>query len=211
MLDSVKRLFGPAQVLLYLFLVSSPLPIMADAGSTTITPYIGYRDGGGFEEASSGSNLDIDEGDAVGLIVGWDVDGGQFEVSYGRQATELTAGNRVAREVLVDVDISNLLIAGKLVLNPESGAYVSALLGLTQIDIDADELDSEIRPALGFGGGIDRRINDKLGLRVGLRGIATFLDTDADDLCDSSSDCPIFIDNSTLVQWEVFTGLSLRF
>ena len=64
---------------------------------------------------------------------------------------------------------------------------------------------------VGFGGGIDYPIGDTLGFRLGLRGIVTFLDDNEDEFCDSPSNCPILIDDNALVQWEIFTGLSVRF
>jgi len=192
-------------------LFANPLSINADSGNFTITPYVGYRDGGDFKDAVSDTKLDIDESDTLGLIFGWEVKDGQLEISYSRQASELTGSSSASPDALVDVDVTNLLFAGKSILDPDIGSYISILVGLTEIDFDSDELDSDIRPAFGFGGGIDRPIGDNLGFRLGLRGIVTFLDNNEDEFCDSTSSCPIFIDDNALVQWEIFTGLSIRF
>lgn len=211
MFISIGKHVGVVQALAYVLLFANPLSINADSGNFTITPYAGYRDGGDFKDAVSDTKLDIDESDTLGLIFGWEVDDGQLEISYSRQASELTGISSASPSALVDVDITNLLFAGKTILDPDTGSYVSVLLGLTHIDFDSDELDSDIRPAIGFGGGIDHPIGDTLGFRLGLRGIVTFLDDNEDEFCDSPSNCPILIEDNALVQWEIFTGLSIRF
>ena len=208
--SNVKRI-GVVQALACVLLLTNPLSINADSGNFTITPYAGYRDGGDFEDAVSGTKLDIDESDTLGLIFGWEVKDGQLEISYSRQESELTGSSSASPDALVDVDVTNLLFAGKSILDPDIGSYISILVGLTEIDFDSDALDSDTRPAIGFGGGIDYPIGDNLGFRLGLRGIVTFLDDNEDEFCASAIDCPILIDDNKLLQWEIFTGLSLRF
>jgi len=211
LLNPVLQRFGILPLLASILLFANPLPIRADDGTMTITPYIGYRDGGEFNDETTDTRLDIDESESFGLIVGWDVNGGQLEVSYSRQASELTTSKSVSDDVLVDVDVHNLMFAGKSILDPDFGTYISFLLGLTHYEFEPSDVDSATRPALGFGSGIDRRINDSLGYRVGLRGIVTIFEDDDEDFCDSSSDCSIRLDSNSILQWEIFTGLSFRF
>ncbi len=212
MLESIVKLAGMARVLPCLFLLLVPLPAMSlDATSMTLTPFVGFRTGGDFEEAASGADLEIEDSETFGLIFGWDKPQGQFEISYSHQSSEFEGSGRVADSSLVDVDIDNFLVGGKLIMNRDSGAYLTFMLGLTELDIDSDALDSEILPALGFGGGVDRRLTDRLGFRLGFRGIASILDSDEDDLCKSSDNCPILADSNTLLQWDLFAGLNFRF
>ena len=208
--SNVKRV-GVVQALACLLLIANPLTINADSGNFTITPYAGYRDGGDFEDTVSETELDIDESDTLGLIFGWEVKDGQLEVSYSRQETELTGSSSASPDALVDVDVTNLLFAGKSILDPDIGGYFTILIGFTEIDFDSDALDSDTRPAIGFGGGIDYPIGDNFGFRLGLRGIVTFLDDNEDEFCISPANCPILIDDNKLVQVEIFTGLSFRF
>lgn len=211
MFISIVKHVGVIQALACILLFANPLSVNADSKNLTITPYVGYRDGGDFKDAVSDTKLDIDENDTHGLIFGWEVKDGQLEISYSRQASELTGRSSASPGALVDVDVTNLLFAGKSILDPDIGSYFSILLGLTEIDFDSEELDSDTRLALGFGSGIDYPIGDSLGFRLGLRGIVTFLDDNEDEFCISPSNCPISIDDNTLVQWEIFTGLSIRF
>lgn len=211
MLKSIGKFVGCLQATLCIFLVALPVTVSAQWDNPTVTPVVGYRFGGNFEDEATGKDLDVDQSETLGLIVGWDVGQGQFEVSYTRQSSDLDPDGTVSPDVEVDVDITNLMVAGKLILDPESGGYLSFLLGLTEIDLDASEFDSYVSPALGLEGGLDYRIDESFGIRFGIRGIASVLGTDSRDLCDSSSNCPIRIDNSKLVQYDVFTGLSFRF
>ena len=85
------------------------------------------------------------------------------------------------------------------------------LLGFTHLDFDGSGFDADTRIALGFEGGIDYRITDSLGLRAGLRGVFTIVDTADGAFCTSSTSCPIVASDNSLEQWELFTGLSFRF
>ena len=187
------------------------LPHGAFAADMYITPYVGYRAGGDVEDASSGSTVDVDESGTQGLIVGWEMPGGEFEVIYSRQASELTAGGRVADDVLVDVEISQLLVSGKLILNPQLGGYFGLIFGLTYFDFDGPEYEPDTRFAMGLEGGIDYPLTDRVGLRLGLRGLVTIADTDEGAFCRSSTDCPVEASNNSFEQVELFSGLSIRF
>ncbi len=195
-----------------LLLLLAPLPASAvDPTSMTLTPLVGYRFGGDYEDAVSGSDLDIEDSEILGLIFGWDRPRGALEISYTRQSSEFEGNSRVSPASLVDIDIDNYLLGGKLIMNRDHGTYLTFMLGVTEIDIDSSALDSDLKPSLGFGGGFDRRLNDRFGFRLGLRGLVTILDSDDDDLCKSSSNCPILLDGNTLVQWDLFAGLNFRF
>ena len=192
-----------------LFLLALPLELLAS--DMLITPFVGFRDVGDFEDVATGSTVDIDESETLGLIVGWEMEGGVFEIVYSRQDTELTGGSSVSAAALVDVEISHLLVAGRATVDSDWGGYFGFMLGATQFDFDGPGFDTETRPALGFDGGVDYLFSDSLSLRAGLRGVFTFVDTDDDAFCDSSTSCPIVADDNVLEQWEVFTGLTFRF
>ena len=105
----------------------------------------------------------------------------------------------------------NFMVAGKNILNPETGGFVSGMVGVTHFDPRGTSLSSETRFAIGAGGGIDYRISDNLGFRLEGRGIATFLDSSGGVFCSSSQGCSAFVDSSVLLQFEALAGLSLRF
>ncbi len=191
-----------------LVMTAVPVNVMAD---TIITPYLGYRGGGDVEDVITGSTVDIDESDTQGLIVGWEQGNGVFEIIYSRQATALTAGSTVSSDTLVDVDVTQLLGSGRTILNPDLGSYVGFMVGVVHFDFDGSEFDADTRFAIGFDGGIDYPLTEHLGLRAGLRGVFAFVDTEDGAFCQTSASCPIEVSDSILQQWEVFTGLSIRF
>ena len=205
LLTNLLRKLGCGLLLLLL------APASVDAADTIITPYIGYRGGGDVEDVFTGSTVDVEESDSQGLILGWEMEGGEFEIVYARQSSELEAGSNVSPSVLVDVEITQLLASGKSIFDPQLGTYFAFMVGFSHFDFDGTGFDSDTRIALGLGSGIDYRLSDNVGLRAGLRGVFTFVDTSDGAFCTSSTSCPIVASDNTLEQWELFTGLSFRF
>ncbi len=211
MVDWSRIRFGQKSLPGVALLIMALLPWSAFAADTIVTPFVGYRSGGDVEEVATGKEVDIDEGDAQGLIIGWEMGAGVFEIIYSYQASELTGSSSVSPAVLVDVDVSQLLGSGRVFLDRDLGTYVGFMLGFTHIDFDGSGFDADTRPSLGFEGGIDYPLSEGLGLRAGVRGVFTVVDTDDDVYCTSSTDCPIESNDNLLEQWELFTGLSFRF
>ena len=46
-----------------------------------------------------------------------------------QQETELTGSSSASPDALVDVDVNNLLFAGKSILDPDIGSYFTILIG----------------------------------------------------------------------------------
>ena len=192
-------------------LIFALLPMHAFTADQYITPYLGYRSGGDFDDVTTDRRVDVDDGDFQGLIYGWQMAGGQFEIVYARQATELSSSRTVSADALVDVDFDQLLVAGRKTLDDDIGSYIGVLIGFTHIDFEGSEFESDTRPALGLGGGIEYPLGERLGLRVGLQGIFTFVDNKAGAFCKTSVGCPIKANDNSLEQWDLFAGLTFRF
>jgi opacity protein-like surface antigen len=175
-----------------------------------ITPFLGYRAGGEFEDANTGSTLDLDEEQSYGLIFSKGAEDA-LEFSISVQPTKLNANGEVSSTDLFDVDVINYMVSGKNILNRESGAFVSGMVGVTHFDPRGVGLSSETRFALGAGGGIDYRIAKNLSFRLEGRGIGTFLDSSGGVFCSSSRGCAMYVDSSLLLQFEVISGLTFRF
>ncbi|MCP4982813.1 MAG: hypothetical protein GY935_20235 [Gammaproteobacteria bacterium] len=101
-------------VLLSTFLL--PVPIIAN--ELQITPYIGYRAGGEFDDFATGTKLKLDEGESYGLIVGRE---GSFEFLYSLQPSKLNARGPVTSAQLFDIDVINIMLTGKNVLDQDLG------------------------------------------------------------------------------------------
>ena len=205
-----KTFHRSAKLLMMALLPGLLVPAPASAEGFRFTPYLGYRVGGDFEDAVTGSRLDLDESESYGFVVSSDADDA-LEFSYTLQPTKLSGGNGVGSVQLFDVDVMNFMVAGKNILNRETGGFVSGMVGVTHFDPHAANLSSETRFAIGAGGGIDYRISDNLGFRLEGRGIATFLDSSGGVFCSSSQGCAAFVESSVLLQFEALAGLSIRF
>ena len=175
-----------------------------------ITPFIGYRAGGEFEDADFGTTLDLKENQSYGLIFSKGAEDA-LEFSISRQPTKLEASGDVTSADLFDVDVFNYMLAGKKILNRESGGFVSGLIGVTHFDPREAGLSSETRFALGVGGGIDYPIAKNFSFRLEGRGIGTFLDSSGGIFCSSSRGCAMYADSNLLLQFEVISGLTFRF
>jgi len=214
---NVKFNFGrSAHWFALLLLPALLLPAAASAEDTAavdqfrITPFLGYRAGGEFEDANTGTTLDLDEAQSYGLIFSKGAeDALEFIISV--QPTKFTANGEVLSSDLFDVDVINYMVSGKNILNREFGSFVSGMVGVTHFDPRGVALSSETRFALGIGGGIDYPIAKNLSFRLEGRGIGTFLDSSGGVFCSSSRGCAMFVDSSLLLQFEVISGLTFRF
>jgi len=198
--------------LLYALLPFILIPTGAVAEGLMITPYVGYRVGGDFTDINTDAELELADSESYGLIIGKDNGtSDQTEFIYSIQPTKLRASGPVTSGVLVDLDVENYMLAGKKILNKESGTFMSGMIGATRFDPSSSKLNSETHFALGIGGGIDHRISDRLGFRLEGRGIATFLDSDGAIFCGSNGGCLVFTESNVLWQFEVVAGLTFRF
>jgi opacity protein-like surface antigen len=175
-----------------------------------ITPFLGYRAGGEFEDAITGTTLDLKDDQSYGLIFSKGAEDA-LEFSISRQPTKLEASGDVRSADLFDVDVFNYMLGGKKILNRETGTFVSGLVGVTHFDPREAGLSSETRFALGVGGGVDYPIAKNLSFRLEGRGIGTFLDSSGGIFCSSSRGCAMYADSNLLLQFEVISGLTFRF
>jgi hypothetical protein len=182
----------------------------AAADQIRITPFLGYRVGGEFEDANTGTTLDLKEDQSYGLIFSKGAEDA-LEFSISRQPTKLEASGEVSSADLFDVDVFNYMVGGKKILNRESGTFISGLVGVTHFDPRESGLSSETRFALGVGGGMDYPLGKNFSFRLEGRGIGTFLDSSGGIFCSSSRGCAMYADSSLLLQFEVISGLTFRF
>src|SRR5262245_55300579 len=74
-----------------IIMITLPVAASAEKG-IEITPFAGYRFGGGFEDSNTGSNLSIDSSNSFGLILDYELNREQqLEVYLSRQKTSLSA------------------------------------------------------------------------------------------------------------------------
>jgi len=195
------------------------VPSVANAAGPRfeVTPFVGYRMGGSFEqeatETSPARDADLDDGSSWGVDLGLYRDGSSFyELLYSTQSTSMDSSDPTLSRVDVQTDYyhfgGTLLFADEQWMVP----YLSLTAGATRFS--ADDYDSETKFSMSLGGGVRLPFNDHLAATLGLRGYLTFVDSDTNFLCVSGgeeSGCLVKSSGSTYFQGEAQLGFTLRF
>lgn len=198
-------------VLLVALLVLLPAPVRAGWG-VELTPFAGFRFGGGFTDNTTGIDLDADEGKSFGLILGIPATHEtRYELFYSFQATELKGGGILPGDTLFDLDIHYLHIGGTYLLPGERvRPFIGGGLGLTYFSPDGPGLDSKVYFSLSLGGGAQIPISKRVGLRLEGRGFLTILPDSTDLFCVSSGGaaCAVRVQGDVFGQVELLAGIS---
>jgi hypothetical protein len=177
-----------------------------------LTPFAGFRFGGGFTDNTTGLDLDVDEGESFGLIL--DVQAtheSEYELFYSLQKTKLKGEGVLSGDPLFDLDIHYLHIGGTYLFPGERlRPFVSGGLGLTYFSPDAPGVDSEIYFSLSLGGGVKIPISKRFGLRFEGRGFLTILPDETDIFCVSAGGaaCAVRVKGDVFGQVLLLAGIS---
>jgi hypothetical protein len=175
-----------------------------------LTPFVGYRTGGGFSVIEGGPGFDIQNSLSYGGLIDFNLRKNNFklELLYSRQTS------RVEAETLLGSGFGDLAIeyyqGGVLqeVGNPGARWYIGVLLGATRI---APKLfDSETFFSGSIGGGLKFFPSKRVGLRFDGRAYATFVSGSAGAFCVNGA-CVFAYEGSTFWQGEFTGGLILAF
>jgi opacity protein-like surface antigen len=188
-------------------------PPDAVAEGFQITPFLGYRMGGQFEEAGTGVELDIAEEESYGIVIDMDVSPGkQYEFLYSYQSSRLTSGGTVDPNALTDMDVEYFHIGGRNYWDHGAArTFLVGSVGATHFDLHVPNLSAETRFSISAGGGVELAVSERVGVRLEGRGFATFFDNEGAFFCDSSSGCVILVSTDVFVQFEVGAGLTFKF
>jgi len=194
-----------------LLLIQTPAPTLAEGFQ--ITPFLGYRVGGDFEDGVTGAELSLSEEETYGIIIGRDTaPGQQAEFFYSFQPSRLTAGGIFTPGVLADVDVEYFHIGGRQYWELGSTKpFVVGSVGATHFAPHSSSLGSETRFSIGFGGGLELVASERVAIRLEGRGFATFFNSDGAVLCDSSGGCIVLVASDVIWQFEVGAGVSFKF
>ena len=181
-----------------------------------LTPYAGYRMGGSFSDEVNNIDLDIEDSAAQGFILNGRVRANtQWEVLYGRQATDIDIAGLLNNGAVLDFDIEYFHFGGTYLFDGESlRPFVALTLGVTHADPGDSTFGSDNFFSASLGGGWNLAANNRLGVRLEFRAFTTFIDSNSDLFCQSDAgggSCLILIDSKTLTQWEARAGITLRF
>jgi len=177
-----------------------------------ITPFVGYRFGGDFEDSGTGVGLDIQDSESYGIILGMDMSPEtQIEFLYSHQATELKPAGLFSPTSITDLDVDYYHFGGTYIWNPKRDMrpFIQATLGVTHLSPDRAGLSSETRFSFGIGGGVKYFFTKHIGLRLDGRALGTLLNSNSAIFC--SGGCTISVQGSTLWQFEGGLGVIFAF
>lgn len=182
------------------------------AARAELTPLIGYRSGGSFQDSVDGTSLDLDEGANQALIFNLDHDANtQWEIVYSRQDSQLDLLRPFQGRTQVDVDVHQFSVGGIYVFrdaHPGVVPFLGAGIGVTRLSPDG--LDHETRPLLGFTAGYKFFFADNIGARIEARAYGTAMETDTAIFCGDGA-CLARVDSDGFWQYELNAGITLRF
>ena len=104
-----RRLAGIAAVATGVLLAAAPV----GGADFELTPLAGIRIGGGFTAETSGEDLELDEGAAFGLLLGFPLDDESIiEVELVHHETELQRGSPFSGEPLFQLNVDSIMVGG---------------------------------------------------------------------------------------------------
>jgi hypothetical protein len=190
------------------YLGGSAFPVCAQ--SLEIAPFGGYRFGGDFFALVSEHPVDVDGAPAVGFVLNVPVSMGlQFEalVTHQNAQVRVPAGP-VDPATRWRMSVDHVQAGGLQELSDgRVRPFLTGMLGLTRY---AAEGDSEIRFAVGAGGGVKLFPLANLGLRLDARLNATFVDAAARFLACANGVCLSALHVDVVWQAEFTAGLVVR-
>ena len=203
----------------YLLLILSLVPAFAAAqqSATEVTPFVGYRFGGTFENEEETARYELEDSASFGLLVNFSHDTNtQWEILYSQQASaEAIYEGDPGPDPLVDIDIHVLQIGGTYLFEGERAIpYLAATLGGTHIRTNSTGSSDDTFFSGSIGIGMKFLPTSRIGIRVEARAYGTLISSDSALFCSTGPDqnvCAIRLSGKLLSQVETFAGLTFRF
>jgi hypothetical protein len=178
-----------------------------------VTPFVGYRFGGGFFERITGQPVDLDGAPAVGAVVNVKFrERGLFaEALFTHQEARMPfPGGHFAAPANWRITVDHRQGGGlqEFGTSRRVRPFLTGLLGLTRY---AAESDNEIRFTVGAGGVVKLMPVRHVGVRLDGRVFATFADVDGRAIACSPGVCLVAIDADIVWQAEFSAGLVVAF
>ena len=203
-----------------LLVLGMPVAAWAQATQFEITPFLGFRFGGGFKAGTVNQptlpalqDLKIKEGFNYGLIVDITlVEGLQLEFWGERQNTTLEIKDGGAADTLGALDL-NLYYAHAGVLWEVNRSYerplrpiVGLTLGVTVMNPKDVGRSTETRFSIGLVGGVKYFPGDAIGFRLQTRIVGTYLADNNSIFCVDQS-CYTIPETAYMVQLDISGGV----
>jgi peptidyl-prolyl cis-trans isomerase SurA len=188
-----------------------------------ITPTVGYRLGGTASTTYSDfiESVEIPPALSFGLTLEYALRPNlTLEFIWSHQDSELKLDYRQTppagyKERLTHLNVDTFQLGG-LWMFGRSGdrlrPYLDFLLGVSVLS-PAPQFDTLVRFSGSAGGGVKYHLSDAMGLRLGLRFMPVYVNSTSSGYgyCDPWYGCYTYYDSNFIYQWDLHTGLSLRF
>lgn len=177
-----------------------------------LTPFAGYRFGGGFDDAATGSGSTLDSAASFGGIVSFRVGFGSFlELAYSRQDSAVPTPPWAGGPGTIDVKVEYLSGGGLYEFSIDDlRPFLAASVGVTRFSSDDADVGSDTRLAFGLSGGGKYTITRNLRLRLEGRLLFTVTESGSAALCRGGS-CVLVFGASGFWQAEVLGGVTVAF
>ena len=181
-----------------------------------LTPHVGYRVGGSFEDEETGESIDLEDHGSYGLIFNIiEKPNTQYEFSWSHQDTSVNLDDSNGNPFKLDIDIDFLQIGGTYMFEGDTARpFIVATLGAAHYRSDGESSESDTYFAFSIGGGWKLWPTKRFGLRLEGRYYGTLVDSNSKIFCTSSSTasgCLIQTSGKLISQWELMAGGSFRF
>src|SRR4051794_4242534 len=178
-------------------------PAAAAAQTTEVSPFAGYRFGGGFFERVTNRPVDLDGAPAVGGVLNVAMhDGLWFEGLLTHQEGRVDVpGGVLSPPARLRISVDQWFAGGlqEFGTNPAVRPFATGLLGLTRY---AAEGDNEVRFGIAGGGGVKLRPSRHLAVRLDGRVFTTLAGVDGGAIACSRGTCLIALNADIVWQAE---------
>ena len=209
------RLLGITAILIAFVLTAQD--VAAEQGPRfELTPFIGYRVGGSFEDKDTGESVDLDASGSYGLIFNIvEKANTQYEFSWSHQDTSVDLTESGGNPVKLDLDIDLFQLGGTYLFDGNfARPYIVATLGAAHYRSKSGVSESDTYFAFSIGGGWKLWPTRRFGLRLEGKYYGTLVESNSSIFCGSSPNnagCLIQTSGKILSQWEVMAGGVFRF
>jgi len=182
-----------------------------------VTPFVGYRIGGTFEDEDSDAEFELDESSSFGLVMNLRAeDNTQWELVYSHQNTDLDSSGLLSpSDPVLSMDVDYLQLGGTYLWEGDlARPFMVATMGLAHFDPEDSDFNSETYFSFSIGGGWKVFPTKRVGLRLEGRFYGSLIESDSNIFCESisgSSRCLISTSGTILWQWEMMAGAVFRF
>ena len=188
------------------------LPTLANKKDVLeLTPFIGYRIGGEFDENNEDTRIELEDASSFGLLFAWPYDSHrQGELLLSHYDTDFTENSTITINK-PGLSVTYLHLGGNVqIAEGVVPFWINGGLGLAHLSPDDNLLNDETKFSANIGINTRFKLSESLSFRIDGRVFGTFFNSDSRLFCDNA-DCTVYITSNLWVQSELSAGLTFSF